>query len=44
MKVVEFYYSEMSEAYEFDDTYEFKKVLQNIYNSYASSYGSSTAS
>jgi hypothetical protein len=44
MKVVEFYYSEMSEDYGFDDTYEFKKVLQKIYDSYATTYGSSTTS
>ncbi|CAL5046611.1 unnamed protein product [Urochloa decumbens] len=44
MKVVEFYYSEMSDDYGFDAMYEFKKVLQKLYESYASMYGSSTPS
>ena len=44
MKVVEFYYSEMSDDYGFDDMYEFKKILQKLYDSYASKYGSSAAS
>lgn len=36
MKVVEFYYSEMSNDYGFDDMYEFKKTLNGLYESYAS--------
>ena len=44
MKVVEFYYSEMLDDYGFDDMYEFKKILQKLYDSYASKYGSSAAS
>ena len=35
MKVVEFYYTEMSDDYGFDAMYEFKKVLQKLYDSYA---------
>jgi hypothetical protein len=44
MKVVEFYYTEMSDDYGFDAMYEFKKVLQKLFDSYASMYGSSTSS
>jgi hypothetical protein len=40
MKVVEFYYSEMLDDYGFDDMYEFKKVLQMIYDSYSDIYAS----
>jgi hypothetical protein len=43
MKVVEFYYTEMSDDYGFDAMYEFKKVLQKLYDSYASMYRSSTS-
>jgi hypothetical protein len=43
MKVVEFYYSEMSDDYGYNDMYEFKKVVQKIYDSYASMYVGSEA-
>ena len=44
MKVVEFYYTEMSDEYGYDDMYEFKRILKNLYESYASMSSSSTTS
>lgn len=44
MKVVEFYYIEMSDDYGFDGMYEFKKVLQKLYDSYASIYAPAASS
>jgi len=44
MKVVEFYYSEMSDDYGFDDMYEFRKILQKLYDSYSSMYAASETS
>lgn len=38
MKVVEFYYSEMSDDFGFNDMYEFKKIVQKLYDSYACMY------
>ena len=44
MKVVEFYYSEMSDDYGFDDMYEFKKIMQKLYDLYYSTYATSKIS
>ena len=44
MKVVEFYYSEMLDDYGFDDMYEFKKIMQKLYDSYSSMYAASETS
>ncbi|RLM51053.1 zinc finger BED domain-containing protein DAYSLEEPER-like [Panicum miliaceum] len=44
MKVVEFYYSEMSDDYGFNDMYEFKKIVQKLYDSYSSMYSASETS
>lgn len=38
MKVIKFYYGEILDDYRFGDLYEFNKVLQKLYDLYASIY------
>ena len=38
MELIKFYNSEMLENYRFGDMYEFNKVLQKLYDLYASIY------